>query len=100
MKIRFRQWDCDLVKLQYWTGNIALRLFEAEAPFEPIATCTVYIEGLAPDEIAIKDYSENEGMYDFLLGSDIITPAHRYGSSGWIETIPICYLKANLDTKA
>lgn len=96
MKIKFRQWNCNLVKLQYHTGNTALRLVEDKEPFEPIATATVNLESLAPDEIAIKDYSENEGIYDAMLANDVITPAHRYESSGWIEGIPVCYLKAKL----
>lgn len=102
MKIKFRQWECDLVKLHYHNenGNIALKLVEAVEPYEPIATCTVWLEGLAKDEIAIKDYSENEGMYDVLLKNEVITPAHRYASSGWIVNgIPVCYLKADLDEK-
>lgn len=57
----------------------------------PMATCTVYLPGLAPEEVAIKDYSENRGMLDALLAANIITKPHRWISSGYV-TIPVCYL--------
>ncbi|MDB5144211.1 MAG: hypothetical protein JWQ66_2924 [Mucilaginibacter sp.] len=99
MNVTFRQFDCTIEKLQYHNGRIALRLMgTGEIYGEPVATATVNIadDDTQPDEVVIKDYSENEGMYQTLLNAGIITPAHRYTSSGWIESIPISRLAVPL----
>jgi len=94
-EVKFKQWECTVTKAMYQSGNIALRLIGKDLPVYDnlVATGTVNLPGLADNEIAIKDWSENEGMYIALLGADIITTAHRYEKSGWIEAIPVCYLK-------
>lgn len=98
MQVKFKQWDCTLLTAFYQGGNMALKLIGIDLPAydNVVAVATTNLPGLAENELAIKDWSENEGMYQTLLGSDIITPAHRYEQSGWIEAIPICYLKAQL----
>lgn len=95
MEVQFKQWLCTIDKLQYHNGRIALKLMGTGKEYgEPIAVATVNLidDDTQPDEVVIKDYSENEGMYQTLLDADIITPAHRFTQSGWIESIPICYL--------
>lgn len=47
---------------------------------------------LEPDEIAIKDYSENEGMVDWLVAQQLVAPPHRHVHSGYV-LVPICRLK-------
>lgn len=98
MRIKFKQFDCTIEKAAYQDGNTALRLIGIDLPIYDnlVAVATTNLPGLAKDEIAIKDWSENEGMYQTLLNFDIITTAHRYEASGWIEAIPICYLKSEL----
>ena len=49
-------------------------------------------EPLRPDEVAIKNYSENEGILQSLLKARIVAPPHRFVSSGFVQ-IPICKLK-------
>jgi phosphoribosylformylglycinamidine (FGAM) synthase-like amidotransferase family enzyme len=58
----------------------------------PYATASTYIPGLSVGEYAIKDYSENEGILNFLLENNIIEAPHRFAESGYV-TIPICKLK-------
>lgn len=95
MEVQFKQWLCSIQKLQYGNGRIALKLMDSHDFYgAPIAVATVNVidDDTQPDEVVIKDYSENEGMYQALLDADIITPAHRFTQSGWIESIPVCYL--------
>lgn len=61
---------------------------------EPIAVITKLVPGLQSNEFAIKNYSENEGVYPQLVGLKIIEPAHRYHSQGYV-TFPICKLAIN-----
>lgn len=71
-----------------------IQLYEEEMPgvLLPYATCTAAIDGLADDEYAIKDWAENEGMVELLVGAGVIAPPHRYVMSGWV-TVPVCRLK-------
>jgi hypothetical protein len=49
----------------------------------------VNVPGLSKEEVGVKDYSENEGMLDFLIGNGIVEKPHRYENSGFVK-IPIC----------
>lgn len=40
-------------------------------------------------EVAIKDYSEGEGVLAALVGAGIVSEPLRYAPSGWVK-IPIC----------
>ncbi len=93
--IRFEQWNCLIEKAKYHTGNTALRLIDADdltGYDNLVAVASVNLPGIIGEEVAIKDWSENTGMYMTLLDANVITPAHRYLSSGFIESIPVCYL--------
>lgn len=46
---------------------------------------------LEADEVAIKDYSENEGTLASLVSSGIVAPPHRHYHNGHME-FPICRL--------
>lgn len=81
--------SCEVARGKYRGGNISLQLIDADGM--PFATATVWVEGLAKDEVAIKDYSENAGMLSALLLSDIVFAPHRYVKSGFV-TIPVCRL--------
>lgn len=56
---------CEVTRGEYRGGNIGLQLIDADGML--FATATVWVEGLAKDEVAIKDYSENTGMLSALL---------------------------------
>lgn len=58
----------------------------------PFAKASTYLPGLEKGEYAIKDYSENQGILNFLLENNIVEPPHRFGKSGYV-TIPVCRLK-------
>jgi hypothetical protein len=42
-----------------------------------------------PDEVAIKDWGENEGMLEALVTARVVQPPHRWIGSGYVE-IPVC----------
>ena len=75
--VKFRDWNCFVEWKQYSNGRPALTLRQIETG-EPIAVASINLphEALEPDEIFIKDYSENEGMLDALVKAEIIFPLH------------------------
>ena len=82
------------LQIQYGTyqeGNTSMQLIDC-ADGCPFATATVNLPGLAKNEVAIKNYSENEGVLIFLLDNNIIEAPHRFVQSGFVN-IPVCRLK-------
>jgi hypothetical protein len=77
---------------QYTNGRVAIQLISVEDN-EPYAVASVNVPDarLESDEVIIKDYSENEGMLEFLLQNNIVTLTDRKIQSGWV-TMPVCKL--------
>lgn len=67
-------------------GATAWQLFDANG--DDYAVITINLPGLAPDELAIKSYSENEGVLEALLAADVIELPHRWVASGFVS-IPV-----------
>lgn len=80
---------------KYQNGQTAIKLTDNADGF-PYATATVCVEDdlLNEGEVAIKDYSENAGILNSLIESDIIEPPHAYIQSSFVK-IPICKLVTN-----
>lgn len=88
-KGKYREYkDCFFRTGYYENGNLAVEIWSAEDG--PITKVTVN-PGLSiyTDHIAIKDYSENEGMVSWLISEGLIedTPT-RIIVSGFVE-IPV-----------
>jgi hypothetical protein len=95
MKIKFKNWDCILVQTKYGNNDrIALILEDANGGASPIATATINLinQPLEANEVIIKDYSENEGMYNTLLKAGVIGEVKRRVPSGWVEGLVCDYL--------
>jgi hypothetical protein len=86
--------ECAIRFGNYAQGGTAVWLIDDETG-EPVTNVTSWIPGLAPDEIAIKNYSENEGMLNAFLATGLINPPHRHIHSGFVS-FPICRLKGVL----
>jgi hypothetical protein len=89
-QVKFSNWLCNVVFAEYRNGGTAIRLVDAVDGM-PVATASVWVGGLErvdADEIAIKDYSENEGMLTALIEGDIVHPPHRL-----LDGFPIVRLK-------
>ena len=81
------------VKLdKYANGRTAIQILDA-IDGQTYATATVNIDHvlLADNEVLIKDYSENEGMLDFLIKNNIVTPTPNGVQSGFVW-LPVAIL--------
>lgn len=69
---------------KYSNGRKAIELYE-EATGEPYMMVTVNIPmvALAENEVIVKDYSENEGIYLALLNADILAPTGKSTPAGF-----------------
>lgn len=56
-----------------------------------MATVNLPYELIESDEVAIKDYSENEGVLKFLVDNKIVSEPIRTVAAGYV-TFPICKL--------
>jgi hypothetical protein len=75
----------------YKDGKIRIQLYDSKDG-TPYATATTNIqEELEQGEVAIKDWSENQGILDFLVQNRIVKEPHRFVESGYVK-IPICEL--------
>lgn len=77
---------------KYSNGQTRIQLIDKEDGL-PYATATVAIEdGLIKEgEVAIKDYSENEGVLDSLIEAGIVDHPHAFIQSSYVK-IPVCKL--------
>jgi len=81
------------VKLdKYANGRTAIQILDA-IDGQPYATATVNIDHvlLADNEVLIKDYSENEGMLDFLIKNNIVSFTPNGVQSGFVW-LPVAIL--------
>lgn len=88
---KYGEYDVLLKFSNYVGGQNRIDLIDSEDGF-PVAVASVSIEeDLKENEVAIKDYSENEGVLDFLMEEGIVSRPIRYFKSGYAK-IPICNL--------
>ena len=79
--------NCQWNARQYGNGNLALQVVDDEGV---ICTCTVNPgERVDDGRVAIKDYSENEGMVDTLLEMGIIKGKPLYTIPSGFVQIPV-----------
>jgi hypothetical protein len=90
MIISHRGYTLRVEFLKYQNGQIRIQLYDTADGF-PYATATVATEKhlLKEDEVAIKDYSENEGILNTLIKHEIVENPHAFIQSGFVK-IPIC----------
>jgi hypothetical protein len=84
--VEFAGFTCHVMLETYARGGTCIRLVDTSDQ-GPVATASSWIPGLQPDEVAIKDYSENQGMLDTLVFAGIVNPPHRM-----LDGFPICRL--------
>lgn len=89
--MNYKGYECRVVLETYARGGTCIRLVGAGGDYvgEPMATATSWVPGLGSDEVAVKDYSENEGMVDHLIDAGVVSPPHRFVESGHV-TLPVC----------
>lgn len=77
----------------YDSGRKAIMLHDAFSG-EPYCYPTADLQSLAikhENEVLVKDYSENEGMFQFLIENNIVTFTGKTAVSGYVE-LYICTL--------
>ena len=77
---------------KYENDRTAIQLNDA-TDGHPYAVATVNMPDvlLLDNEVLVKDYSENEGMLDFLVKNNIVTPTQNGVQSGFVW-LPIAIL--------
>lgn len=78
---------------RYANGRLAIQAIDCDTG-EPVAMMTVNLPdvSLAPDEILIKDYSENQGVLKTLYRAGLVEPLATV-SCGYAEAIKCRLLK-------
>jgi len=91
----YATYQCTLKVEAYSNGRTALCLIDAEDG-SPVCTATINVPEveLKPNEVIIKNYSENEGILDVLVNAGIVTPTGRYISIGYVSC-PVCIIDPN-----
>lgn len=76
MTVKFQQWYCAVARAQYLNKVPALLLVDTRTG-EHVARATVNIPGAKPkpNHVFIKNWSENEGMYESLVEAGVIKEA-------------------------
>lgn len=85
MTIKFKKWVCFISKGTYKNGRTVLQLIDV-TDHSPIAVATVNLPdvSLEPDEVIIKNYSENEGMSEALQIAGVIGEPLRSIRTGYV----------------
>ena len=86
IKTKYAEYNVDLVWGQYSNGRKALELIDTEDGC-PVMVATVNIPEavLNEGEAIIKNYSENEGVLDFLQKNKIVGPVKREIGTGFVS---------------
>jgi hypothetical protein len=92
LKTAYETYNVRLKFAKYNNGRTAIELIDVEDGC-PVMMATVNLPetDLNEDEIIIKNYSENEGVLEFLIENGIVGNPLRTVSSGWI-TCPVVKL--------
>ena len=77
---------------KYSNGRTRINLVD-DSDNEPYATATTNLPDvlLLDNEVFIKDYSENEGVLQFLSTNNIVVPTDKWATSGHVD-VQVCTL--------
>ena len=92
-RVRFRDWDCIVQKRQYENDRPALQLVDAEDG-SPIAKATVNLPDTpaGPNQVFVKDWSENAGILRALTEAGVVKPTGETVRSGFVD-VAVCELQ-------
>lgn len=92
-QVEFLGYTCNIHFSEYSNKRTAILLVDPFDPLDTVAVATTNIPDvpLLEDEVIIKDYSENEGMFDVLTKAGIVSDTGRRVQTGFV-TCPICKL--------
>lgn len=86
IKIKHYTGKCFIQLAKYGNGRTAIKLMDAKDGM-PICVATVNMPEieLTSSEMIIKDYSENEGVFDWLIKNKIIESIGVYADNGYVQ---------------
>jgi hypothetical protein len=87
----YGEYSISIRMLKYGNGQHRMEFIDSEDGFPVLVASVAIDESLGSDQIAIKDYSENEGVLKFLMEEGIISSPLKYFNSGFVR-IPICQI--------
>lgn len=94
--ITFKDWKCNIEYSKYPDDRWKICLIDMEDGIT-VATATIFLGTitLLNNEVIIKDYSENEGIYDVLIKNGIINRTPKAVKLSEFVTAPICTINYN-----
>jgi hypothetical protein len=94
LKTQYETYNVSLEFGKYNNGRTAIELIDLEDGC-PVMMATVNLPdvSLSDDEVIIKNYSENEGVLEFLIENGIVSKPLRTVSSGWVTCPIVRFLK-------
>jgi hypothetical protein len=77
---------------KYANGRTSINLIDVKDN-QPYAVATTNLPDvlLLDNEVLIKDYSENEGVLEFLTTNNIVVPTDKWATSGFVD-VQVCVL--------
>jgi hypothetical protein len=87
----YGEYEIDIKMSKYSNGQHRMEFIDKEDGFPVLVASVAIDESIGSDQIAIKDYSENEGVLKFLMEEGIISSPLKYFNSGFVR-IPLCKL--------
>ena len=83
----------NLVRGFYGNGNKAVQFMDADDGSHVLVATTNLGTVNPPDLITVKNYSENEGVLEFLLNIGFVDGVDHYEQAGFVK-VPVCHLSA------
>jgi hypothetical protein len=92
MEYKILGYNAYMMKRKYGNGRTALEFLDPEDGC-PIVVASVNLPDIhmEADEVAVKNYSENQGILIQMINQGIISAPIRFEPSGFVD-IPICKL--------
>lgn len=92
--MQFFGYEFTVEKKQYQNGDAALVLLCDDG--SPLTTASVCLADhpffkLKEGDVAIKNYSENEGVLDVLVDEGVVSAPHTLVNIGFVD-VPVCKL--------
>lgn len=94
LKTAYETYNVRLKFAKYNNGRTAIEIIDVEDGC-PVMMATVNLPEavINDDEVIIKNYSENEGVLEFLIENGIVSKPLRTVSSGWVTCPIVRFLK-------
>ena len=89
--MKYKNYNVVIKKEKYSNNDNVALIMEDTQDGEIITVCSVNIDKLPSNMVAIKDYGENVGILEWLIANGVVEAPHDYVSSGYV-TCPICKL--------